>query len=306
MIKLKYMSSESQRMWLEHTSDMLGTNVWGWENLTVVNSTVVMIVLMLVNLLISNRLVQIGFAFSLWTGPVITSQSFLWCDPAGWRGWASGGWGWQAWVGKMTGVASGGCQCRRRCGQADWTGWGRGSRGCQGIIVGVSRLQADWMAQGSSVATSTDSENWYPQSERIRITSTMNREDPVNELGRPSWGIGMTQSRNRDDLVKESGWPSQGIKVTQSKNRGYPVKESGIPSQGIGVIGNTQSRNRGYPVKESGLPSQRIGATQLKNRYFDPRPLTQNQWPFWGSGATSHKVQWTGQSTGGSNCHINW
>ena len=83
------------------------------------------------------------------------------------------------------------------------------------------------------MATSTDPENWYPQSERTGITCTMNWEDPVNELG--------------------------------------------IPSQGIRVIGNTQSRNQGYPVKESGLPSQRIRATQSKNRYFDPGPLTQNQ-----------------------------
>ena len=84
------------------------------------------------------------------------------------------------------------------------------------------------------VATNTDSENWYPQSERTRITSTMNWEDPV----------------------EESGWPSQGIRVTQSKNWEYPVKESGllgIHNQGIGV---TQSKNWGYPVKESVFWSQ--------------------------------------------------
>ena len=48
-----------------------------------------------------------------------------------------------------------------------------------------------WTLQGChfcsySVATSTDSENWYPRSERTGITCTMNREDPVNESGRPS------------------------------------------------------------------------------------------------------------------------
>ena len=81
------------------------------------------------------------------------------------------------------------------------------------------------LVRSSSVATSTDSENWYPQSQRTGITSSRNWGDPVKESGRPSPGIGKTQSRNREDLVKELGRPSQGIGKTQSRNRGYPVEE---------------------------------------------------------------------------------
>ena len=62
-----------------------------------------------------------------------------------------------------------------------------------------TKTPPDQQPTRNSVATSTNSENWYPRSERTGITSTMNREDPVNESGRPSRGIGKTRLRNWDD-----------------------------------------------------------------------------------------------------------